>query len=289
MMTREASVAFAGLGNLGQAMSLNLVDKGWNLKVMDRSERRVEPLVDAGAQPVGASDLADADVICFAVPDDAAIYEILGDGLMERLTPEHTIVVHSTILPGHARRLAADLKARSGARYLDVPVSGGSERARRGELTLLVGGDDEDVAEVRPILDDQAHDLFRVGPVGAGAAAKLANQLIMFSALAGVHEALRLTRASGVADATVLEAVATGTGDTWVGRNWGFFDRVAADYNDAGVAITDRPWSKDLWEVVGAGRDAGLSMPLAGLLAQIVAPLIEDNAAALDDTKGANL
>lgn len=288
MVTRETCVAFAGLGNLGQAMSLNLVDRGWNLKVTDRSDTRVSPLAAAGAEPVAPADLAAAEVICFAVPDDTAIYQILRDGLMERLTPAHTIVVHSTILPDRARRLAAHLEEQCGARYLDVPVSGGAERARRGELTLLVGGDDRDIAAVQPLLDDQAQDLFRLGPVGAGAAAKLANQLVMFSSLAGVHEALRLTRASGVADAAVLDAIATGTGDTWVGRNWGFFDRVATDYNEAGVPIADRPWSKDLWEVVSAGRDAQLSLPLAGLLAQLVAPLIEDNASASHDTKGAN-
>jgi 3-hydroxyisobutyrate dehydrogenase-like beta-hydroxyacid dehydrogenase len=109
----------------------------------------------------------------------------------------------------------------------------------------------------------------------------------MFATLEGVHEALGITRASGVSDDAVLRAVATGTGDTWVGRNWGFFDKVASAYTEAGVPVSDRPWSKDLWEVVSAGRDAELSMPLAGLLAQIMATVIEDHAANPKSTNGA--
>jgi 3-hydroxyisobutyrate dehydrogenase len=151
----------------------------------------------------------------------------------------------------------------------------------------MLGGADDDIADVRPLLDDLAGDIFHLGPVGAGAATKLANQLIMFATLEGVHEALGITRANGVSDDAVLKAVATGTGDTWVGRNWGFFDKVASAYNEADVPVSDRPWSKDLWEVVSAGRDAEISIPLAGLLAQIMSTVIEDHAAEPESMNGA--
>lgn len=285
-MTRDPLIGFAGLGNLGHAMSLNLIDKGWALKVLDRRSERVKLLTDSGAEEVGPSGLADADVICFAVPDAAAIRAILADGLIERLTPRHTILVHSTILPDHARELAARIEGENGARYLDVPVSGGAERARRGKLTLLIGGEIQDITIAKPVLDDLGTSSFHLGPVGAGSATKLANQLIMFAALAGVHEALQITRAAGVGDMAALEAIETGTGDTWVGRNWGFFDRVVADYNSAGVAVTDRPWSKDLSELVSAGRDAGLSLPVAELLAHTLADVVEIHAKAGTESKG---
>jgi 3-hydroxyisobutyrate dehydrogenase len=283
VVTTQTPIGFVGLGNLGQPICLRLIDEGWTLRVFDTSAIRAEPLVQAGATLVGASDLAECRVICFAVPDDAAIRELLDAGLRDALTPDHTVVVHSTILPAIARELADEI-GRSGAGFLDAPVSGGAGRARTGQLTLFVGGDDADLARVRPVLDSLAADIFTLGPVGAGSATKLANQLIMFSALAGVHEALALAASYGVDEERVLAAVETSTGDTWVGRNWGFFDRTARSYNSAGTRVSQRPWSKDLWEIVSAARQADLSLPVSGLLAQIMADVIEDHAS--DEKKG---
>lgn len=285
-MTRQSLTGFVGLGNLGQAMSLNLIEKGWPLLVLDRGERRVRPLVAAGAEEVDAAGLAAAEMICFALPDEVAISAVLDAGLLARLTPQHTLIVHSTIVPDRARQLADRVRAESGAHYVDAPVSGGAERARRGELTLLLGGPEEDVAKASRIFDDLADQTFALGPIGAASATKLANQLIMFSALAGVHEALALTQRFGVADHDVLRAVRTGTGDTWVGRNWGFFDQVAADYDDAGVPLRDRPWSKDLWEIQIAARDADLPLPVAAVLSQILAGLVEGHASGKVEKKG---
>ena len=95
-------------------------------------------------------------------------------------------------------------------------------------------------------------------PVGCREpAVKLADQLMMFSALAGVHEALDLARAYDVEADTVLAAVATSTGDSWVTRNWGFFDDVAAAYDAGGGPLPRAALEQDLWDVVAAARDAG--------------------------------
>jgi hypothetical protein len=77
----------------------------------------------------------------------------------------------------------------------------------------------------------------------------------------------------------VLTAVATSTGDSWVARNWGFFDRVAADYDRGGTPPRERPWSKDLFEVVAAARAVDVRVPVAGLLAQVLADRVEAHAA----------
>ena len=107
---------------------------------------------------------------------------------------------------------------------------------------------------------------------------KLANQLMMFAALAGAHEALDLAKAYDVDPATVLKVAGTSTGDSWVARNWGFFDQVAAAYDAAGVPVAYRPWSKDLWEIVAAARTADVQLPVAGLLAQVLAETVERHA-----------
>lgn len=277
-MSTDRVVGFVGLGNLGQAMALNLVDRGWDVRALDSKNARIEPLVTAGASRTDIDDLANVRFVCFAVPDDEAIRAVLQNGLIDALTPDHVVLVHSTILPHHAEALAGSVTA-TGARYLDAPVSGGSERARIGELTIFLGGEPDAIDAGRPLIDDLAQDSFVVGGVGAGSATKLANQLVMFSALAGVHEALCLTRSRGVDDDAALEALGTGTADTWVGRNWGFFDRVAADYDKAGVPVADRPWSKDVWEILAAAHESELELPVAGLLSQLIARTVETHAA----------
>jgi 3-hydroxyisobutyrate dehydrogenase len=276
------TVGLIGLGNLGRAIGLNLLSQGWRLVAHDLSDERLRFLVDRGASEADAVGLADCDVICFVVPDETAIWPVLrgttGDGgLLSRLGERHTVIVHSTVLPAAARELAEAVSA-TGARFIDAPVSGGAERAESGTLTVFAGAKPDDLEFARPVLEAVGDEIFALGPVGAGAATKLANQLVLFASLSAVHEALRLTRASGVDERAVLEAIGTGTGDTWAGRNWGFFDRVAADYNRAGVPVENRPWSKDLREIVAAGRDAGVELPLAELVSATVAEELERHA-----------
>ncbi|HET6551147.1 MAG TPA: NAD(P)-dependent oxidoreductase [Solirubrobacter sp.] len=258
-------VGFVGLGNLGAPMARALVRAGFEVTVVDRDADRAEACVAEGA---ARGDVAGCDVVAVAVPDDAAVEQVVAE-----LPREALVLVHSTILPGTARRLAERWPA-----LLDAPVSGGPDRALAGDLTVMVGGAEDVFERAREVLDAVGSDVRHVGPSGAGAAVKLANQLMMLSALAGVHEALDLTQAYGVDDRAVLDAVATGTGDSWVARHWGFFDDVARAYDEGGTPVRSRPWSKDLWDVVAAAREADVDVPVAGLLSQIVAARVEAHA-----------
>jgi 3-hydroxyisobutyrate dehydrogenase-like beta-hydroxyacid dehydrogenase len=259
-------IGFIGLGNIGQPMARALLRAGHSVVVHDRVGERAEPCVAEGATE--SSDFAGCEAVAVAVPDDAAVEEVLGGVPRDAL-----VIVHSTILPETARRLAAERPA-----LLDAPVSGGADRALEGDLTVMVGGDADVVARARPLLDAVGSDVRHVGPSGAGAAVKLANQLMMLSALAGAHEALELAQAYGVDARTVLDTVATGTGDSWVARNWGFFDDVVRAYDEGGTPVRYRPWSKDLWDVVAAARDADIDVPVAALLSQLVAARVEAHA-----------
>ncbi|ONI70098.1 6-phosphogluconate dehydrogenase [Kribbella sp. ALI-6-A] len=255
-------------------MAESLRRDGWSLKVLDQEPARADGLeADVVDSP---RDLAECGVIALAVPDDEAVTEILGE-LVPLLAAESVVLVHSTILPGTAQRLAREAEDQN-VGLLDVPVSGGADRALSGSLTVMAGGREDVLAQARPVLDSVAETVLHVGPSGAGAAVKLANQLMMFAALAGVQEALDLAGAYGVPEQTVLEAVSTSTGDSWITRNWGFFDRVAAAYDEAGTPVRNRPWSKDLWDVVAAARESDVQVPLAGLLAQHLADRVEARA-----------
>jgi 3-hydroxyisobutyrate dehydrogenase len=274
-----AGIGFVGLGNLGQPMARALVRAGWDVAVLDTAPEKAEPCVAEGARAVEApGDLAGRAVVALAVPDDAAVEAVLcGSGLLGSLGADAIVLVHSTILPATARRLASTAAERA-VGLLDAPVSGGAERALAGELTVMVGGEPEVVERARPVLDAVGSDVRHVGPSGAGSAVKLANQLMMLAALAGAYEALDFAGAYGVDERAVLDAVTTSTGDSWVARNWGFFDDVARAYDEGGTPVSQRPWSKDLWDVVAAARAADVAVPVAGLLAQSLAERVEAHA-----------
>jgi 3-hydroxyisobutyrate dehydrogenase len=273
------TVGFVGLGNIGQPMTRALLRAGLQVAALDTTPEKAEPCVAEGARAVTRPvDLAGCAVVALAVPDDDAVEGVLCEsGLLTALASDAIVIVHSTILPATARRLAG-VAGERGIGLLDAPVSGGAERALAGELTVMVGGEAAVVERARPLLDAVGSDVRHVGPSGAGSAVKLANQLMMLSALAGVHEALDLARAYDVDDRVVLDAVATSTGDSWVTRNWGFFDDVARAYDEGGTPVRERPWSKDLWDVVAAARDADVAVPVAGVLAQLLAARVEDHA-----------
>lgn len=273
--TRPA-VGLVGAGNLGRAIGQNLLAQGWPVLVHDRSPQRVELLVQEGARAADEDALGSCELIVFAVPDERAIGHLLRpDGeLLPQLGERHTVVVHSTVVPSRVKELAAVVGA-TGARFLDAPVTGGAERARSGDLTLFVGADDDALAAARLLLEAVGSEVVHLGPPGAGAATKLANQLVMFGALGALQEALALAATHEVAEDALLQAISTGTADTWVGRSWGFFDRVARDYDEAGVALDDRPWVKDLQEVLDAAAEAGTEVPVAQVLASVVADRIE--------------
>jgi 3-hydroxyisobutyrate dehydrogenase-like beta-hydroxyacid dehydrogenase len=273
------TVGFVGLGNIGQPMTRALLRAGLHVAVLDTAPEKAEPCVAEGARAVTRpADLADCAVVALAVPDDDAVESVLCEsGLLTALASDAIVIVHSTILPTTARRLAG-LAGERGVGLLDAPVSGGAERALAGELTVMVGGEAAVVERARPLLDAVGGDVRHVGPSGTGSAVKLANQLMMLSALAGVHEALDLARAYDVDERVVLDAVATSTGDSWVTRNWGFFDDVARAYDEGGTPVRERPWSKDLWDVVAAARAADVAVPVAGVLAQLLAARVEDHA-----------
>lgn len=275
-LDKSAPIGFAGLGNLGLAMATGLIRSGWQVTAYDIRQEPMRAWADAGGRAAASVDeLADCQILALVVPDDDAVTGLLvGERLMERLPDGAVVAVHSTILPATARKLG-ELAAEHGVHYLDVPVSGGAERAEQGTLTVMAGADPTALRVASAYLDTVAADVVRVGPPGAGAAAKLANQLMMFAALAGTHEAIKLAAAYDVDTADVLKVAGTSTGDSWVARTWGFFDDIAAAYDAAGVPVRFRPWSKDLWDVVAAARAADINLPVAGLLAQTMVEMVE--------------
>lgn len=275
---QTSTVAVIGLGNLGGPITRALLDAGWRVTVSDRNQDRVLPLMEHGAQ-AGTADPQPVDVVVLVVPDDDAVRSVLEgtDGLLARGGVRTAVIVHSTLLPETAEQLARTC-ANHDVGFVDAPVSGGAARARTGDLTVMVGAQAADLEKVRAVLETVGSRVLHVGPPGAAAATKLANQIMMLSALAGVYEAVDLAGAYGVDAEMVLDAVATGTGASWVSQNWDFFPETARAYTEAGTPVRDRPWVKDLHEAVHAAHVRDVPLPISALLAQTIGTRIEREA-----------
>ncbi|SEE87681.1 NAD(P)-dependent oxidoreductase [Ruania alba] len=276
---QTSSVAVVGLGNLGAPVAHALVAAGWPVTVSDRNEQRAVALADQlGARAVSGSAVA-ADIVVVVVTDDAAARSVILEpgGLLDRDAVGRGVVLHSTVLPETAQAIATACEGR-GIAVLDAPVSGGSARAREGDLTAMVGGTATALEELRPVVESVASTLVHVGPPGAGAAAKLGNQVMMFSALAGVFEAIDLASAHGVKTDALLQVAQSSTGASWVTEHWGFFPETARAYDELGTPTAQRPWFKDLDEIAAAAETQGLTLPWTLALAGTIGERIEREA-----------
>jgi 2-hydroxy-3-oxopropionate reductase len=213
-------VAVLGAGSLGRGFAASLVRGGFVTTVFDTSETAVESATAVGATAVGSvAELAlDADVLVVALPDTPQILEALG-GVEGHLQPGGLVLVMSTVAPETVVELGARL-APAGVDVLDCPVSGGPGRAERGELAIMVGGGDEAFTRARGVLDALGSSVVHVGPLGHGAITKLANNLMGAVIVEGIAEGLAFAARAGVDVQRAAEAIAGGSGSSWILREW---------------------------------------------------------------------
>jgi 3-hydroxyisobutyrate dehydrogenase len=207
-------VGVVGLGRMGAAMAATLGRAGVPVAGFDIDGRARKGAAVAGLEVTGdlARLVADCPVLLASLPDDAAVTALVeGPGGILAGPGGRLLIDTSTIEPATARSLAAHLQA-AGHAMLDAPVSGGPAGAAAGTLTMMIGGSAASLARARPVLDALARTVVHVGDSGAGAVAKLANNLLCAAHLLTTGEALRLARAAGVEPARVLEAVNAASG-----------------------------------------------------------------------------
>jgi 3-hydroxyisobutyrate dehydrogenase len=209
------AVGFIGLGNMGRPMALNLVKHGFPLIVHDIDPAKVEPLRARGAvvadSPERVAAAADR-TICLVETTAQAEAVIAGPhGIVRTARPGHIVICMSTIDPFAARRLAETL-AQSGVAMLDAPVSGGTERAATGELSIIAGGAAETFEACRDLFKAMGTQLFHVGGLGQGLAMKLVNNMLVQVNLVAVAEALVMGVKAGLDPRTIYEVVRVSTG-----------------------------------------------------------------------------
>ena len=204
------TVSILGLGAMGARMAARLLDAGHTVTVWNRTPERAAPLVAAGAR-LGASpcDAASgADIVVSMVTDDDASRAVWTGpkGTLAGLATGAVAVESSTLSPSWTTDLAASVRD-AGATFLDAPVAGSRPQADAGALIYLVGGDAEAVERVRPVFEVLGGAVHHVGPVGQGAAIKLAVNALYAVQVAAVAEQLAMLRAAGVDEARAAEVL----------------------------------------------------------------------------------
>ena len=206
-------IGFLGLGRMGSAMASRLLERGYDVTVYNRTAKRAEPLVAAGAKlartPRGACANVEA-VVAMTADDESSKAMWLGDdgALAAELAPSTFAIECSTLSHEWAVELGRRVTER-GLRYIDSPVTGLPDAAAAGELTLLVGADAVDLEAARPLLDSLATRVLHFGAVGAGTAYKLAINLIGSVQIASAAEGLALAERAGLDPRSVVDAIAT--------------------------------------------------------------------------------
>lgn len=203
-------IALLGLGRMGSEMALRLLDEGHQLALWNRSGiPDALRATDATPAPTPREAAQGAEIVITMLTDGAAVADVLfgSDGAVEGMGPEAVLVDMSTIGPAAVGEVRAKLAPQ--LRFVDAPVQGSTPKARAGQLVILAGGAPDDIGRCRPALESLGK-LRHVGPLGAGASAKLVVNLALGSSFVVLGEALRLADRLDL-DAELMLDVLTGT------------------------------------------------------------------------------
>lgn len=267
-------VAFIGLGTMGVGMAKNILKARHEVIVHNRTREKEECLAAEGAaraaSPKEAAAGAEIIVICVSdTPDVEGI--VLGDeGVIHGVQKGSIVVDMSTISPAATRRMAAML-AEKGVGMLDAPVSGGSEGAQNGTLSIMVGGEAAVFKKALPILETMGKTITHVGSIGAGQVTKAINQIVIAGTYLTMAEGLTIGMKAGLDMEKVLQAIGGGAASSWVLHNRG--QNVINNTYPLGFRLSLH--HKDLNIALETARELGATLPATELVAQIENGLIE--------------
>jgi len=263
------SVGFIGLGNMGWPMAARLVSTGFPICVADARPERAEGFVDqVGGQAVSSlRELAGAsELIVTMLPTSTAVEAVL-DEVLPHLRPDAILLDMTSGEPAATRRIAVRVRE-AGGTMVDVPVSGGVERARTGQLAIMAGGGDTDIERVRPALEAMGSSLLRTGDVGTAHAMKALNNLASAGSFLIGIEALLVGQRFGLDPGMMVDVLNASTGMSNSSQKK-FRQFVLSRRFDSGFSLDFMV--KDLGIALGVARDTGTAVPFAALCRELSA------------------
>jgi 3-hydroxyisobutyrate dehydrogenase len=267
MTINQRNVGFIGLGNLGVHLASSLLRAGHHVTVHDLNRDLAQTLEAAGARwAASAREVAASSTVVFTcLPSPAAVRAVVSGpgGVLEGLAAGGTWVDMSTNDRSETMRLAA-LAAETGVRMLEAPVTGGVHKAAAGEITVLVGGDEDVYEEHRELLGAVGSPVLYMGPLGSAAVIKVITNMLAFIHLVAAGEALMLAKRGGLDLAKSFEAILNSSGNSFVHETESQVI-LNGSYN---IGFTMDLACKDLGFATQFGREFGVPLDLAGMVEQ---------------------
>lgn len=261
----DAPVAFLGLGRMGLPMAANLARGGFTVQAWNRSPRSLDVAgVTLAASPAEA--VRGVDIVVTMLPDLTEVRAVCDgpDGALAAAARGTVVAVMGTVSPVGVAAWAKETAAQ-GIEVVDAPVSGGDVGARDGTLSIMVGGSDDAVRQVRPILEAMGSSVRHLGPVGSGQLAKACNQIVVAATLTALGEAVTLARAGGLDAPALLDVLGGGLAGSRaldVKRS----KLEAQSYDPGGAAAFQH---KDLGFALEAARSSGVTLPVTAVVDQL--------------------
>jgi 2-hydroxy-3-oxopropionate reductase len=277
------TVGYIGLGLMGKSIARNILKAGFPLVVHNRSQGAVDELVAEGARAASspAEMAGQVDVIFTNLPDspDVELVALGPNGIIEGAREGLIFVDNSTIKPATAR-LVAEKLAEKGVIALDAPVSGGDIGARNATLTIMVGGREAGLEQVRPILEAMGKKITYIGDAGSGQIAKAANQIMVAAQMVAMGELLVFAQKAGADPRKVVEAIKSGAAQCWALDTKP--QRLFEGNRQPGFKATMQ--AKDMNIVIESAREFGVPLPAAGMHAQLFNSLVAQGSGDLDNS-----
>ena len=264
-------VSFIGLGVMGYPMAGYLSKAGHRVTVYNRTAAKADQwatdyLGTTAPSPSQAVENADFVFSCVGNDDDLRSVTVGPGGAFSKMKPGSVFIDHTTTSAEVARELYTEAN-RLGFAFIDAPVSGGQAGAENGQLTVMIGGDEEPIARAEPLINCYARMQARLGDSGSGQLAKMVNQICIAGLVQGLSEALHFAGRAGLDAKAVVDVISRGAAQSWQMDN-----RAATMVDgkfDYGFAVD---WMrKDLGYVLGEARNNGAHLPVTALVDQFYA------------------
>ena len=262
------NVSFIGLGVMGYPMAGYLAKAGHEVTVYNRTATTAKRWIDeypgaAATTPEAAAQGADFVFCCVGNDDDLRAVTVGEAGAFAGMKPGSVFIDHTTTSADVARELN-EKAGQLGFSFIDAPVSGGQAGAENGQLTVMIGGEEEAVATAAPLIDCYARMQARLGDSGAGQLAKMVNQICIAGLVQGLSEALHFADRAGLDAGSVVDVISRGAAQSWQMENRAS-TMIDGEF-DFGFAVD---WMrKDLGYVLSEARNNGSHLPVTALVDQ---------------------
>jgi 2-hydroxy-3-oxopropionate reductase len=260
---KQSDAAVIGLGAIGLPVSINLsrtfAIQGWNRSVIQN-----EALSNSGVELVKDFNGFATTNFLIVLSDEAAIFEVLNSGLLAVLKINDLVVVLSSISPDAMHKIS-ELIQTKGARVVDAPVSGGDIGAQRGQLSIMLAGDQDDCARAEKLLAKTAKSIRYVGSLGKAQTLKACNQIIVGAHLVALAESLTLARRNGISDQDFFDVISNGlAGSAVLNTKWEKVE--SGNFSDGGKSAYQL---KDMKIALEIAQKIALRLPLSETVAEI--------------------